>query len=182
MDMQSLPVPGLRTGDTVPMFAVAADGTLYATWQDVRFSNGKRTDVLVTTSRDEGQTWSTPVKANDTPVGAQDAFTPTIAVDAKGRVGILYYDLRDDTSTKDGAFMTAEWFTTSTDGGRTWSASRRVTPTFDHAAAAQAGGYFLGDYQGLDAAGTSFQPFFAANLVLQANGMLGSDTFSTRIR
>jgi BNR repeat-like domain len=182
MDMQSLPVPGLRTGDTVPMFAVAPDGTLYATWQDIRFSNGKRTDVLVTSSRDEGQTWSTPVKANDTPAGAQDAFTPTIAVDAKGRVGILYYDLRDDTSTKDGAFMTAEWFTTSTDGGRTWSASRRVTPTFDHAAAAQAGGYFLGDYQGLDTAGTSFQPFFAANLVLQASGALGSDTFSTRIK
>jgi hypothetical protein len=57
-----------------------------------------------------------------------------------------------------------------------------VTPTFDHAAAAQAGGYFLGDYQGLDAAGTDFQPFFAANLALQASGMLGSDTFSTRLK
>jgi hypothetical protein len=182
MDMQSLPVPGLRTGDTVPMFAVAPDGTLYATWQDIRFSNGKRTDVLVTSSRDEGQTWSMPLRANDTPAGAQDAFTPAIAVDSKGRVGILYYDLRDDTSTKDGAFMTAEWLTTSTDGGRTWSASRRVTPTFDHAAAAPAGGFFLGDYQALDTAGTSFQAFFAANLLLQANGALGSDVFSTRSR
>jgi hypothetical protein len=182
MEMQSLPVPGLRTGDTVPMFAVAPDGTLYATWQDVRFSNGKRTDVLVTSSRDEGQTWSMPVKANDTPAGAQDAFTPAIAVDARGRVGILYYDLRDDTSTKDGAFMTTEWLTTSTDGGRTWSPSRRLTPAFDHAAAAPAGGFFLGDYQALDSAGTQFQPFFAANLALQANGQLGSDVFSTRTR
>ncbi|HEV8687437.1 MAG TPA: sialidase family protein [Gaiellaceae bacterium] len=182
MDMQSLPVPGIRSGDTVPMFAVAPDGTLYASWQDVRFSNGKRTDVLVTSSRDEGQTWSIPVKANDTPADAQDAFTPAIAVDARGRVGILYYDLRDDASTKDGAFMTAEWFTTSNDGGRTWSQSRRLTPAFDHAAAAPAGGFFLGDYQGLDAAGTSFQPFFAANLAIQANGALGSDTFSTRLR
>src|SRR5206468_1092014 len=112
MEMHSLPVPGLRTGDTVPMFAVARDGA----------------------------------------------------------------------SAKDGAFMTAEWLTTSTDGGRTWSASRRVTPTFDQAAAAQAGGYFLGDYQGLDAAGAAFQPFFAANLLLQASGALGSDTFSTRTR
>jgi BNR repeat-like domain len=182
MVMQSLPVPGLRTGDTVPSFAVSSDGTLYATWQDVRFSNGKRDDVLVASSRDEGQSWSTPVKANDTPTGAQDAFTPAISVDARGRVGILYYDLRDDTSTKDGSFLTAEWLTTSTDGGRTWSASRRVTPTFDHAAAPQAGGFFLGDYQGLDSAGTSFQPFFAANLALQAGGALGSDTFATRLR
>jgi hypothetical protein len=182
MDMQSLPVPGLRTGDTVPAFAVAADGTLYATWQDVRFSKDKRTDVLVTSSQDEGRTWSTPVKANDTPAAAQDAFTPAIAVDTRGRVGILYYDLRDDTSTKDAAFMTAEWLTTSTNRGRTWSASRRVTPTFDHAAAAPSGGFFLGDYQGLDAAGTAFQPFFAANLALQASGALGSDTFSTRLK
>jgi Neuraminidase (sialidase) len=182
MDMHSLPVPGLRTGDTVPMFAVAPDGMLYATWQDVRFSNGKRSDVLVTSSRDEGRTWTAPLKANDTPEGVQDAFTPAVAVDSRGRVGILYYDLRDDASMKDGAFMTAEWFTTSTDGGGSWAASRRVTPTFDHAAAAQAGGYFLGDYQGLDAAGTSFQPFFAANLLLQASGALGSDTFSTRTR
>ena len=107
---------------------------------------------------------------------------PALAVDAGGRVGILYYDLRDDASAKDGAFSTAEWFTTSTDGGSTWSTSVRVTPTFDSAAAAQAGGFFLGDYQGLDAAGTTFQPFFVANLALQANGALGSDTFSTRIR
>jgi hypothetical protein len=115
LDMQSLPVPGLRTGDTVPSFA--ADGTLYATWQDIRFSNGKRTDVLVTSSTDEGLTWSMPVKANDTPAGAQDAFTPAVAVDTGGRVGILYYDLRADPSTKDGSFMTTEWFTMSTDGG-----------------------------------------------------------------
>jgi Neuraminidase (sialidase) len=182
MDMQSLPVPGLRTGDTVPSFAVSSDGTLYATWQDVRLSKGKRDDVLVASSRDEGQTWSTPVKANDTPPGAQDAFTPAIAVDSRGRVGILYYDLRDDTSTNDASFLTAEWLTTSTDGGRTWSASRRVTPQFDHAAAAQSDGFFLGDYQALDSAGTSFQPFFAANLALQASGTLGSDTFTTRLR
>ena len=182
MDMQSLPVPGLRTGDTVPSFAAAPDGTLYATWQDVRFSNGKRNDVLVTSSRDEGQTWSMPLKANDTPAGAQDAFMPAISVDAGGRVGIVYYDLREDTSTKDNAFLTTEWFTTSEDGGRTWSASERVTPTFDHAAAAQAGGFFLGDYQGLDAAGDVFQPFFGANLAIQANGLLGSDVFTTRIK
>ena len=176
LDMSSMPVPGLRTGDTVPMFAVAPDGTLYATWQDIRFSNGKRNDVLVTSSRDEGRTWSMPLKANDTPAGAQDAFMPAVAVDARGRVGILYYDLRDDASAKDGAYLTAEWLTTSTDGGRTWSPSARVTPAFDYAAAPEAGGVFLGDYQGLDASGTSFQPFFGATL------LGASDIFSTRIR
>ena len=45
---------------------------------------------------------------------------PAVAVNTAGRVGILYYDLRDDTSTKDGAFLTADWFTTSTDPSRRW--------------------------------------------------------------
>src|SRR5206468_1595086 len=54
LDMESVPVPSLRTGDGIGSFAAAPDGTLYATWQDVRFSNGKRNDILVTSSRDEG--------------------------------------------------------------------------------------------------------------------------------
>lgn len=101
-----------------PVLCGRPTGTLYATWQDVRFSKGKRTDVLVTSSRDQGRSWSPPVRANDTPAGAQDAFTPAVAVNSRGTVGILYYDLRDDTSTKDGSFMTAEWFTTAAVRGR----------------------------------------------------------------
>jgi len=58
----------------------------------------------------------------------------------------------------------------------------RERSAFDSAAAPPAGGFFLGDYQGLDAVGTAFQSFFVANLALQANGALGSDVFSTRIR
>ncbi len=105
-----------------------------------------------------------------------------IAVDSGGKVGILYYDLRDDADARDAAILTAEWFTTSKDGGRTWSASRRVTRPFDHTAAAFAGGFFLGDYQGLATGGTTFVPFFGANLVAQANGQLGSDVFAAQLR
>jgi hypothetical protein len=176
------PVANIRSGDTVPILTVdRATGKLYATWQDMRFSQGstKRNDILVTSSSDGGLTWSLPVQANDTPPGAHDAFTPVIQVDDAGRVGVLYYDLRDDTNPRDEAIMTAEWLTTSTDGGQTFGPSQRITEPFDHSYAAQAGGFFLGDYQGLGNVGTTFQPFFAANLELQANGELGSDVFST---
>ena len=121
------------------------------------------------------------MKVNDTPAGAQDAFTPTVQVDANGRVAVLYYDLRDD-DPKDAALMTAEWIAFSNDGGQTFGPSTRVTPPFDHRAAAFAGGFFLGDYQGLGVAGNTFVPFFGANLVPQTSGQLGSDIFSTRIR
>ena len=177
-----MPVANIRSGDTVPILSVdRRTGKLYATWQDTRFSQGstKRNDILVTSSSDGGLTWSAPVKANDTPADAQDAFTPVIQVDDSGRVGVLYYDLRDDTDQRDDAIMTAEWLTTSTDGGQTFGPSQRITPPFDHSFAAQAGGFFLGDYQGLGNVGTTFLPFFAANLELQGDGELGSDVFST---
>lgn len=181
-DEQVVAVPGIRTGDTVPSLAVdRRNGRIYAAWQDSRFSNGKRDDILVTHSDDAGRTWSFPLKANDTPAGAQSAFSPTVSVDSNGRVGLLYYDLRDDPSDKDGQFLTADWLTTSVNGGATWSTSVRVSPTFDQAASPNAGGFFLGDYQGLAAAGTQFQPFFAADLLNQADGRLGSDIFSTRV-
>ena len=181
---RTMPVANIRSGDTVPILSVdRATGKLYATWQDTRFSQGatKRTDILVTSSSDGGLTWSAPVKANDTPPGAHDAFTPVVQVDDNGRVGVLYYDLRDDTDPRDGAIMTAEWLTISTDGGQTFGPSQRITPPFDHSFAAEAGGFFLGDYQGLGNVGTAFQPFFAANLELQGDGELGSDVFSTTV-
>jgi hypothetical protein len=183
---RTMPVPNVRSGDTVPILAVdRRTGKLYATWQDVRFSSGvlRRTDILVTSSSDGGLTWSAPVKANDTPLTARGlhAFTPAIQVDDAGRVGVLYYDLRFDTNYKDDSIITAEWLAVSTDGGRTFGPSQQVTPPFDHQYAAFAGGYFLGDYQGLGNAGNAFLPFFAANLLPQASGTLGSDVFSTRI-
>ena len=181
-DEKAAVVRGIRSGDTVPTLAVdRRNGKLYAVWQDVRFSGGKRNDILLISSSDGGLDWSAPVKVNDTPAGAQDAFTPTVQVDANGRVAVLYYDLRDD-DPKDAALMTAEWIAFSNDGGQTFGPSTRVTPPFDHRAAAFAGGFFLGDYQGLGVAGDTFVPFFGANLVPQANGQLGSDIFSTRVR
>ena len=53
------------------------------------------------------------------------------------------------------------WFTRSTDGGHSWS-EERVTPTpFDMRTAPVARGYFIGDYEGLSALGTTFYPFWS---------------------
>jgi hypothetical protein len=183
LDEKPVGIPGIRGGDGVPNATVdRSDGKLYAVWQDSRFSGGKRDDILLTSSTDEGHTWSRPVKVNDTPAGPQGAFTPTVKVDANGRVGVLYYDLRNDASPKDGTFTTTEWIAFSTDGGQTFAQSRRVAPDFDHAAAANAGGFFLGDYQGLGVSGKTFLPFFGATLEPQADGRIGSDIFFRKVR
>ena len=182
-DEKPVGIPGIRVGDGVPNATVdRGDGKLYAVWEDSRFSGGKRDDILLTSSTDQGRTWSAPVKVNDTPLEDQGAFTPTVKVDSNGRVGVLYYDLRDDVSARDGTFTTTEWIAFSTDGGQTFAPSRRVAPDFDHAAAAFAGGFFLGDYQGLGVSGTKFLPFFGATLEPQADGRIGSDIFFTKVR
>jgi hypothetical protein len=176
-------VPNIRSGDGVPNATVdRRTGKVYAVWQDSRFSQGKRDDILLISSTDQGRTWTNPIKVNDTPSGAQAAFLPTVKVDANGRVGVLYSDLRDDVSPKDGSLIATEWIAFSTNGGKSFGPSRRLSPDFDYTNAAFAGGFFLGDYQGLGVAGTAFTPFFGATLVPQANGQIGSDIFSTKTR
>jgi hypothetical protein len=181
-DQRPVGIPNIRSGDGVPNASVdRRDGKLYAVWQDSRFSGGKRDDILLTSSPDQGRTWSAPIKVNDTPAGAQGAFLPTVKVDANGRVGVVYYDLRNDASARDDSLITTEWITFSTDGGRSFGTSKRVAPDFDHTAAAFAGGFFLGDYQGLGVSGTKFFPFFGATLLPQADGRIGSDIFVRRV-
>jgi hypothetical protein len=182
-DQRPVGIPGIRGGDGVPNATVdRKSGKLYAVWQDSRFSGGRKDDILLTSSADQGRTWTKPIQVNDTPAAAQGAFTPTVKVDSGGRVGVVYYDLRDDASARDGALITTEWFTLSTDGGKTFGPSRRVSPDFDHVNAAFAGGFFLGDYQGLAVTGRTFLPFFGATLLAQADGRIGSDIFATSLR
>ena len=149
----------VRTADIIPEIAsderVGSDD-VYVVWQDARFNGFQRDQVAFSRSTDGGRTWSTPVRIstrNDT-----QAFTPAIRVDGQGAIGVTYYDFRnDDPATA--ALETDVWFTRSTDRGETWS-EERVTPTpFDMRTAPVARGYFVGDYEGLAAAGSTFYSF-----------------------
>jgi hypothetical protein len=73
---------------------------------------------------------------------------------------VTFYDFRNDTSSTATA-LTDYWFRASTDGGASWGNSQRVTPTsFDMKTAPVARGFFVGDYEGLDHAGSTFKVFF----------------------
>jgi hypothetical protein len=56
---------------------------------------------------------------------------------------------------------TDHWIVHSHDGGASWTENHVAGP-FDMRTAPDAGGYFLGDYEGLGTAGSTFYPFFAA--------------------
>jgi hypothetical protein len=151
----------VRTGDIIPDFAVdRSSGTLYAVWQDSRFSGGKHDDIAFSRSTDGGNTWSAPVKVNKTTNDAA-AFTAAVHVRDDGTVAVTYYDFRNDRNG-DATLDTDHWMVHSHDGGATWNSDEsRLTPSsFDMRTAPYALGYFVGDYEGLDNAGNAFTPLF----------------------
>ena len=163
----------IRDGSIVPQMAVAPNGTLYAVWQDARFT-GTRDAIALARSTDGGLTWSAPVRVNTDPGVA--AFTPQVHVRADGTIGVTYFDLRSDTADPL-TLPTDYWIARSADG-IAWTETR-VAATFDLAGAPLAGGaFFLGDYMGLASAGTAFLPFFVRTTGDFANR---TDVFMARI-
>jgi len=144
----------VRTGDIIPEVGVdRSSGALYVVWQDNQFSG--QSAIALSKSTDGGLHWTAPVVVN-THLDAQ-AFIPSVEVAADGTVGVTYYDFRNDTATP--PLDTDYWIIHSHDGGATWTENHVAGP-FDMATAPDAGGYFLGDYQGLATIGSRFLPFF----------------------
>jgi hypothetical protein len=140
-----------------PLAAISRTGQLYLTWQDSRFSGGSYDEIAVATSTDGGAHWSAPHRANR-PTG-RAAFTPRVAVTTSGAVAITYYDLRRD-NLFDAAFSADYWATTTSDGVR-FTGERHLAGSFDLFTAPFARGLFVGDYEGLAAAGNHFVAVFA---------------------
>lgn len=144
----------LRTGDIIPEPAIdPATGQLYVVWQDSRFNGGHYDEVAVSTSSDGGATWSEPARVN-TPQGVP-AFNPSVRV-AGGTVGVTYYDFRNLTVGNTTTLPTDYWFTSSPVGTPAFGSEKHVHGPTDAMMAPVARGYFLGDYEGLAAKGSSF--------------------------
>ncbi|MFN9211136.1 MAG: sialidase family protein [Betaproteobacteria bacterium] len=152
-----VPSRTVRDGAILAQAAPGPNNAIYIVWQDARGSDGRIDAILLAKSTDAGLTWSEPVRINGDPTVA--AFTPQVAVRDDGLVAVSHYDLRSNTA--DTATLPADyWLLRSTDGGATWSETRLAGP-FDLALAPDAGGIFLGDYQGLTASPNGVLAFFA---------------------
>jgi hypothetical protein len=136
-------------------------GRVYIVWQDHQDNPFGDDLIRLSHSDDGGLTWSAPVKVNNTPGGTltDQAFEPAVHVNAAGVVAVSYYDFRNDV-TADGQLTTDHWIAHSHDGGATWITDHLGGP-FDMHQAPYARGYFVGDYQGLDAQGSVFRALFA---------------------
>ena len=173
----------VRTGDILPAWATGPTGTLYVAWQDGRFSG--QAAIAFSQSTDGGLTWSPPIRIDQTP-GSAPAFTPQLAVASDGTIGVTYYNLQNATASKPGltdAFIVHCHAVTSSNctAASSWSADGQTrlstTGSFDMTTAPNAGGFFVGDYEGLGTSGNTFDPFFVMARSIATKGL--TDPFSS---
>jgi len=141
-----LPVAGLERHNGMPVTGVDLSdgpnrGTLFVNWIDER--NGDP-DVFVIASKDQGQTWSAPVRVNDDSKGHSQMFTWMAIDPIDGSLNVVFHDRRGQSGT-----MTGVTLARSVDGGRTFVNSPLAIPAFDCCAKSA----FFGDYNGIDAYG-----------------------------
>ena len=162
----------VRAGGGLPDIAVDLNatspgyGNVYAVWGDSVGSGAgsakPHSTIAFTESTDGGLTWS-PLSRIDQSPGDTQAFTPSVHVASDGTVGVTYYDFRNNTSAP--GLPTDQWFihchpSTDCTNPANW-AENHVAGSFNIENAATAGGFFLGDYDGLDSIGTTFASFFS---------------------
>lgn len=138
-------VQGLSRANGMPITGVDLSngpnkGTLYVNWIDAR--NGD-SDVFVMSSKDGGDSWSSPARVNDDPLknGKTQFFTWMSVDPADGSINILFYDRRDGTGTQTGVTLAR-----SVDGGKTFVNHKIDVPPFDANS-----NVFFGDYGGISA-------------------------------
>lgn len=132
-------------------------GTLAIAWEDGR--NHTEThpvnDILVSTSTDDGVTWSAPVKVN--PSSATDyidRYNPSIAGSGDGVLHIAYRTRREADTVAGFSTDAQTWYQESSDGGASWSAPLLVNtvPNNLYYGAFSRQGTFEGDYNGIASA------------------------------
>ena len=142
-----IPIRGITRHNGMPVTMVDRSkgpgrGTIYVNWIDER--NGDP-DVFVIKSRDNGATWSAPVRVNDDPLknGAVQFFTWMAVDPSDGSVNVLFYDRRNRPGARSGLTLAR-----STDGGATFANHAVDIPDFE-----VTDDITFGDYLGVDARG-----------------------------
>jgi hypothetical protein len=152
-------VDRLRTADVSGMRApshpsaeVDEAGVITVAWHDCRFRAGCATNDVVISSSSNGVRWSRVRRVPTAPeLDALNHFVTGLAVDPstrgrQTRVALAFYVLTPGGCATS-ACSVQPYFVSSTDAGRTWSATERLAPAQPLTAFPDStGGRFVGDY------------------------------------
>ncbi len=121
---------GLRNPD-LPSASIDGAGKVYVVWSDCRFrTHCTSNDIVMSTSAD-GKTWSKVTRIPiDATTSSVDHFIPGIGVDpatsgSTAHITIVYYYYPSANCTT-GTCQLDVGFTTSTNGGATWTAGAKI--------------------------------------------------------
>jgi hypothetical protein len=149
-------IPAQRAG-SLPAAAVDPDsGAIYATWEDSRYRSDGKNDAVISSSTDNGLTWTPPLRLNGgLPTDKVDHYNVSVAVGDNGSVHVAYRQ-RDESAA--GPLYTDvidTYYQESVDGGTTWSAPLKVNREASNPwwGAFSRDGTFEGDYNEIASAG-----------------------------
>jgi hypothetical protein len=191
---------GFRT-NAFPTLAVdvsktASRGTLYLVWTDATkhqapdaistifigdpvYSFG---DIVLSKSRDGGNTWSTPKIVSPTPANFQgagrDQFMAGVAVDALGNLGVCYSDRRNDPHN----LAIDHYCSLSGDHGGTFRDIRETTASWapGHSEDFFINAVYMGDYDEVSSDATGVHTGFFSTFQVQTN--TNPDVFGMRVK
>ncbi|HZG01676.1 MAG TPA: T9SS type A sorting domain-containing protein, partial [Chitinophagales bacterium] len=135
------PCPHVRIDNSTGPFA----GRVYAVWtaQGTTTNQGTGTDIYMSSSTDNGQTWNTAQRINNDAT-SNDNFYPSIDVSPNGVVALTWYDRRDDPANVNTFYYMALSF----DGGASFPNQYKISDsgTDFSTVGSQTGGFGIGEY------------------------------------
>jgi len=114
-----------------PSTGIDGGGKLYVVWSDCSFRSGCSTNDIVMSTSTNGQKWTKAVRIPiDLLTSTVDHFFPGLAVDRStsgktAHLTVTYY-YYPDASCGDSTCDLDVGFTTSQDGGKTWTAGKKL--------------------------------------------------------
>jgi hypothetical protein len=103
------------------------DGNVYLLCTVDRNSNSDPADVMFARSTNGGASFSSPVRVNDDAGTSAWQWFGTMSVAPTGRIDVIWLDTRDNLGT----YLSALYYSFSTDGGVTWSENERLSDFFN---------------------------------------------------
>src|SRR6266852_9892766 len=128
------PAGGIRAGIPLPSAEIDGSGKAYVVWSDCVFEPGCTASDLVLSTSTDGINWSPVTRIPLDPIGSGvDHFIPGLAVDRSTSDGsanlvvtFYFYPNANCTTTGTTACQLDVGFSTSADGGATWTSNTQI--------------------------------------------------------
>ncbi len=159
-------VAGGMRSDALPTSAIDASGTVYVAWQDCRFRTSCKSNDIVYSTTTDGQTWTAAQRVPiDDVTSTVDHFMPGLDVrpgtsGGSAQLGLFYYDYPTASCTASTCQLEVG-FTSSPDGGASWTSPVQVTGPMTLTWLPNASGRMVGDYISTSWIGTKAFSVFA---------------------